>query len=156
MATLKSARRVVIKIGSALLVESGSIRTKWLDGLARDIADLSDTGADVLIVSSGSIALGRGVLDLPTADLALERCLARTDRTQVFVHPGEVGPEIARRDLRGGQRDCRRRRRVASTRTAASSLTGNRVPRGYGRCTLPGPSRRLRFHRTYAYVAWSH
>ncbi|NKB29711.1 MAG: hypothetical protein GKR99_20015 [Rhodobacteraceae bacterium] len=76
MASLKTARRVVIKIGSALLVEAGNLRTKWLDGLARDVAALSEGGADVLLVSSGSIALGRGVLAMGGGELSLEQSQA--------------------------------------------------------------------------------
>lgn len=76
MATLRDAKRVVIKIGSALLVESGGLRKTWLTGLAEDVAMLKTRGTDVIIVSSGSIALGRGVLKLPAADLPLEQSQA--------------------------------------------------------------------------------
>ena len=78
MATLSTARRVVIKIGSALLVDrnDGALRRTWLDGLAQDVAWLKDCGCDVVLVSSGSIALGRGVLGLPPTVLALEQAQA--------------------------------------------------------------------------------
>ncbi|MEQ9695989.1 glutamate 5-kinase [Shimia sp. SDUM112013] len=78
MATLIGARRVVIKIGSALLVDraSGDLRKDWLLGLAEDVAWLKGQGTDVVLVSSGSIALGRGVLGLPRADLPLEQSQA--------------------------------------------------------------------------------
>ena len=58
---LTGARRIVIKIGSALLVDhaTGELKRQWLDSLASDIAGLKAGGADVLIVSSGAIALGR-------------------------------------------------------------------------------------------------
>ena len=56
---LTSARRVVVKIGSALLVEQGQLRAAWLAALAGDVAALRAAGAEVVIVSSGSIALGR-------------------------------------------------------------------------------------------------
>lgn len=71
---LSSARRVVIKIGSALLVEaaSGAVKRAWLDSLAKDIAGLKAAGADVLIVSSGAIALGRRKLSLKNGMLKLE------------------------------------------------------------------------------------
>lgn len=71
---LAGARRIVIKIGSALLVsaQTGRLRLDWLAGLAEDVADLKARGKDVLIVSSGSIALGRRVLGLPEAELPLE------------------------------------------------------------------------------------
>lgn len=75
-AMLKDARRIVVKIGSALLVNSESgLRSDWLAGLAADVAALREGGADVLIVSSGAIALGRRVLRLEGA-LALEQSQA--------------------------------------------------------------------------------
>ncbi len=69
-----SARRIVIKIGSALLVsaETGRLRLDWLGGLAADVAALRDRGKSVVLVSSGSIALGRRVLGQPAGPLALE------------------------------------------------------------------------------------
>ena len=78
MATLTDARRIVIKIGSALLVDrqSGDLRADWLHALAQDVRWLREAGADVVLVSSGSIALGRGVLGLPATTLALEQSQA--------------------------------------------------------------------------------
>ncbi|MBR9649771.1 glutamate 5-kinase [Thalassovita aquimarina] len=78
MATLTDAKRIVVKIGSALLVDrdSGDLRADWLKGLAEDVAWLKGQGADVILVSSGSIALGRGVLGLPATELALEQSQA--------------------------------------------------------------------------------
>ncbi|MGB0440638.1 MAG: glutamate 5-kinase, partial [Paracoccaceae bacterium] len=76
MATLSGARRVVIKIGSALLVGQGRLRAEWLKGLASDVVMLRQRGVDVVLVSSGSIALGRGALGLPSSALALEQSQA--------------------------------------------------------------------------------
>ncbi len=78
MATLTKAKRLVIKIGSALLVDrsTGDLRKDWLEGLAQDVAWLKAGGADVVLVSSGSIALGRGALGLPNTDLPLEQSQA--------------------------------------------------------------------------------
>ena len=75
---IRTASRLVIKIGSALLVDAdtGALRSDWLTGLAEDVAELRGRGAEVLIVSSGSIALGRRVLDLPAGPLAVERSQA--------------------------------------------------------------------------------
>ncbi len=72
------AKRIVIKIGSALLVDadSGKLRHDWLVALAADVADLKAAGKDVVIVSSGSIALGRAVLKLPIGALSLEQAQA--------------------------------------------------------------------------------
>ncbi|TNE37175.1 MAG: glutamate 5-kinase [Alphaproteobacteria bacterium] len=57
---LNQAKRLVIKIGSALLIQDGSVNRKWLASLAEDIADRCKQGQEVVIVSSGAIALGRG------------------------------------------------------------------------------------------------
>ncbi len=77
---LARARRLVIKIGSALLVdgradtrEAGGLRADWLRALAEDVAMLRARGTSVILVSSGSIALGRGVLHLPAGALPLEQ-----------------------------------------------------------------------------------
>ncbi len=78
MASLTRARRLIVKIGSALLVDrdSGALRGDWLQSLADDVAWLRGQGVDVALVSSGSIALGRGVLGWPAAELALEQSQA--------------------------------------------------------------------------------
>lgn len=78
MAALTDARRVVVKIGSALLVDrqSGELRARWLHSLAEDVAWLKSQGKDVILVSSGSIALGRRVLGLTGRDLPLEQSQA--------------------------------------------------------------------------------
>ncbi|MBP1804359.1 glutamate 5-kinase [Rubellimicrobium aerolatum] len=75
--TLAGARRLVVKIGSALLVDRATgLRADWLRSLAQDVARLRARGTQVILVSSGSIALGRGVLGLPGGDLALEQSQA--------------------------------------------------------------------------------
>jgi glutamate 5-kinase len=72
-----SARRLVVKIGSALLVDRQTgLRVDWLRALAQDVAVVKARGADVILVSSGAIALGRGVLGLPDGPLALEQAQA--------------------------------------------------------------------------------
>lgn len=78
MASLTGAKRIVVKIGSALLVDrtSGALRADWLRALAEDVAMLKGQGADVILVSSGSIALGRGALNLPAGALLLEQSQA--------------------------------------------------------------------------------
>ena len=64
--TLASARRLVIKVGSSLLVnqETGAIHRKWMDSLAADIARCRARGQDVILVSSGAVAVGRRHLQL--------------------------------------------------------------------------------------------
>lgn len=78
LAGLADARRLVVKIGSALLVEAatGALRRDWLVALGEDIGDLVARGVQVVVVSSGSIALGRGMLRLPAGQLSLEQAQA--------------------------------------------------------------------------------
>lgn len=77
MATLGDAKRLVVKIGSALLVDGAKgLRNDWLRSLAEDVAAIRARGTDVVLVSSGSIALGRGVLGLPPTVLPLEQSQA--------------------------------------------------------------------------------
>lgn len=75
---LIEARRVVIKVGSALLVDraSGDVNRGWVESLAADIARLRRRGQDVLLVSSGAIALGRRSLGLEPGKLRLEESQA--------------------------------------------------------------------------------
>ena len=82
---LAASRRLIVKIGSALLVDelTGEIRTRWLTGLAADIAGLRSRGAEIVIVSSGAIAVGRTRLGLPTGDLALEQKQAAAATGQI-------------------------------------------------------------------------
>ncbi len=72
--SLRSARRVVVKIGSALLVDAdlAAPRAAWLAGIAEDIAELRGCGTEVIVVSSGAIALARRTLKLTQARLRLE------------------------------------------------------------------------------------
>ncbi len=73
MSVLNEARRIVIKVGSSLLVDpSTGVRQQWLDALAEDIRNLTTRGAQVLLVSSGAIAFGRNVLNLPKRSLKLD------------------------------------------------------------------------------------
>lgn len=71
---LDQFRRIVVKVGSSLLVDRahGAVKAEWLKSLADDLAALHQRGADVLVVSSGAVALGRSVLGLPPGVLKLE------------------------------------------------------------------------------------
>jgi glutamate 5-kinase len=75
---LATARRVVVKIGSALLVErsTGRVNRTWLEALAEDVARLRARGQEVVLVSSGAIALGRRQLGLASGPLKLEESQA--------------------------------------------------------------------------------
>jgi glutamate 5-kinase len=75
---LAEARRLVVKIGSALLVDTGTgaLRSDWLASMVADVARIKARGTDVILVSSGSIALGRGVLGLGQGPLSLDEAQA--------------------------------------------------------------------------------
>ena len=68
---LGESKRLIIKIGSALLVDenSGKIRSNWLTGLAKEIASLKSQGTSVVVVSSGAIAVVRSHLKLSSGIL---------------------------------------------------------------------------------------
>jgi glutamate 5-kinase len=68
---LGKRKRIVIKIGSSLLVEDGQVRKKWLKGFVADIADLSSKNVKIVIVSSGAIALGKAFLKSKREKLSL-------------------------------------------------------------------------------------
>ena len=72
--SIRDANRLVIKIGSALVVDEkqAAPRTAWLDSVAADIQDLRDRGTQVIVVSSGAIALARRALGLTQRRLRLE------------------------------------------------------------------------------------
>ncbi len=85
--SLQSFRRVVLKVGSSLLVDRGRGRLNhaWLAALAEDLAELHGRGADVLVVSSGAIALGRSVLGLAPGTLRLEESQAAAAVGQIAL-----------------------------------------------------------------------
>lgn len=82
-----TASRIVVKIGSSLLVDmqSGKLRDDWLKSLSSDLADLKQGGADIAIVSSGAIALGRRVLGFRQTRLKLEESQAAAAVGQVAL-----------------------------------------------------------------------
>jgi len=77
---LANARKVVIKIGSALFVDqqTGALDRAWLEGVCADVADLRRAGKDVVIVSSGAVALGRGELKIDPRRLEEKQAAAAT------------------------------------------------------------------------------
>jgi glutamate 5-kinase len=127
-ARIAAARGVVVKIGSALLVsaETGRLRLDWLEGLAEDVADLKARGKDVVVVSSGSIALGRRVLRLPDGALSLEQSqaaaavgqirLARAYETVLTPH------RITTAQVLVTLEDSENRRRYLNTRRTLGTL----------------------------------
>ncbi len=126
--TLASARRLVVKIGSALLVErgTGDLNRAWLDGLVADVARLRARGADVVLVSSGSIALGRGLLRLAPGALPLEQAQAAAAAGQIRLARA-YEEALAPHDLLAAQvlltlDDTANRRRYLNARATLGTL----------------------------------
>ena len=132
---LQDFHRIVIKVGSSLLVDStkGALKREWLNALADDIAALSARGCDVLIVSSGSIALGRAILDLPEGPLKLEDSQAAAAVGQIAL-AGTWAEVLGARQIKAGQilvtlNDTEERRRYLNARdTIARLLALRSVP----------------------------
>jgi len=124
----KDARRIVVKIGSSLLVDTaaGVLRRDWLSALCDDIADLRVQGKEVVVVSSGAIALGRNVLKLPKGPLKLEDSQAAAAVGQIdLAHAYEDA--FRARGLVAAQvlvtlGDTEERRRYLNARSTISTL----------------------------------
>ena len=135
MASLTHAKRLVVKIGSALLVDkdTGHLRNDWLRGLAEDVAWLRAGRTQVVLVSSGSIALGRGVLGLPNTELALEQAQAAAAVGQIRLaraYEEVLAPHgITTAQVLMTLEDTHDRRRYLNSRaTFAQLLAFNAVP----------------------------
>src|SRR6201984_3541161 len=125
---LKNFRRIVVKVGSSLLVDSdaGEVRTTWLSALAADIARLHQGGRKLLVVSSGSIALGRGRLKLPRGPLKLEESQAAAAVGQIAL--ARIWSEVlGAHGIGAGQilvtlQDTEERRRYLNARSTIGKL----------------------------------
>ncbi|WP_211092131.1 glutamate 5-kinase [Aliigemmobacter aestuarii] len=126
---MRSARRLVVKIGSALLVDrQKGLKQGWLSALAMDVAEAKVRGADVVLVSSGSIALGRKILGLPDGALTLEQSQAAAAVGQIRLARAyeEV---LAPHGITTGQvlvtlEDTEDRRRYLNSRATMETLLG--------------------------------
>ena len=126
--TVAQFRRVVVKVGSSLLVDRAKSRLNhaWLAALAEDLADLHGRGTDVLVVSSGSIALGRTVLGLGARALKLEESQAAAAVGQIAL--ARIWSEmLAQHGVTAGQilltlADTEERRRYLNARATVSRL----------------------------------
>src|ERR1700726_2151832 len=101
---LADFRRIVVKVGSSLLVDAaaGRVKEEWLASLAQDIAALHGGKRDLLVVSSGAIALGRSVLRLPSGLLKLEDSQAAAAVGQIAL--ARIWAEIlSRHGITAGQ-----------------------------------------------------
>jgi glutamate 5-kinase len=126
---LAAARRLVVKIGSALLVaENGEIHRAWLDLLADDVARCLARGQEVILVSSGAIAVGRQHLGLTGNRLRLEEQQAAAATGQIrLAHAYQEA--LARHRITVAQilltlEDTEARRRHLNARATFSQLLG--------------------------------
>lgn len=126
----RDARRIVVKIGSALLVErtTGRLRSAWLESIADDVKTLTAEGREVVLVSSGAIALGRHVLKLPRGALALEQSQAAAAVGQISLSSAYQDVFQAR-GLTAAQvlltlQDTEERRRYLNARRTMATLLG--------------------------------
>ena len=131
--TLASFRRIVVKVGSSLLVDqtAGLLKQEWLEALVDDLAELHRRGADVLAVSSGSIALGRTVLKLPKGPLRLEDSQAAAAVGQIEL-ARTWAQALGQRGITAGQilvtlNDTEERRRYLNARETIGRLLDMRA-----------------------------
>jgi glutamate 5-kinase len=94
---LANARRLVIKIGSALFIDqqTGAMNRAWLEGVCKDVADLRAEGKEVVIVSSGAVALG-------IRELKLDPRRARLEDSQAAAAAGQIVLAHAYQEVLGG------------------------------------------------------
>jgi glutamate 5-kinase len=125
---LGKAKRIVIKVGSALLVEqkTGTVKQAWLTSLVEDVASLKKKGADVILVSSGAIALGRFKLGLPKGKLELPQSQAAAAVGQIALAQAWA-EELKARDIVAAQvlvtlNDTEERRRHLNARATLTTL----------------------------------
>jgi glutamate 5-kinase len=124
---LAGHRRIVIKIGSALLVDRKTgLKSAWLTSVCADIAALRAQNIDVLVVSSGAIALGRTVLGLPSGALKLEESQAAAAVGQIALARA-WSESLSRDEIVAGQilltlGDTEERRRYLNARATISQL----------------------------------
>ena len=126
--SLKDFRRIVVKVGSSLVVNAAASQLKrdWLASLAADVAALHKKKCDVIVVSSGAIALGRAVLKLPPGALKLEDSQAAAAVGQIALARA-WSEHLSAHGLTAGQvlvtlGDTEERRRYLNARSTIAKL----------------------------------
>ena len=129
-APLQNARRLVVKIGSSILVDEakGEVRRDWLEALTNDVARLHKGGCEVVLVSSGAIRLGRTHLKLPAGVLKLEESQAAAATGQIRLAQA-YQEALARHGITVAQllltlHDSEERRRYLNARQTMATLLG--------------------------------
>lgn len=126
---VRDARRLVVKIGSALLVDRAKgLKQSWLSALALDVAEARVRGTQIVLVSSGSIALGRIVLGLPQGPLTLEQSQAAAAVGQIRLaraYEEVLAPHgITTAQILVTLEDTEDRRRYLNSRATMETLLG--------------------------------
>ncbi|MEM1430936.1 MAG: glutamate 5-kinase [Pseudomonadota bacterium] len=130
---IAAAKRLVVKIGSALLVDraSGTLREDWLTALAADLAAARARGTDVIVVSSGSIALGSATLGLSAGPLPLEQSQAAAAVGQIRLaraYEAALAPHgLITAQVLVTLEDSSDRRRYLNTRATLAALLAHSV-----------------------------
>ena len=130
MSPLATARRLVVKIGSSILVDEakGEVRRDWLNALTDDVAHLHKKGCEVVLVSSGAIRLGRTSLKLVSGPLRLEESQAAAATGQIRLAQA-YQEALARHGITVAQilltlHDSEERRRYLNARQTMATLLG--------------------------------
>ena len=124
---LDQYKRIVVKIGSALLVDrKHGLKVEWLESLINDVAALEKKGVEILLVSSGAIALGRTLLKLPSGSLKLEQSQACAAIGQIELAKA-YGAQLLKHGVMTGQIlltlvDTEERRHYLNARATINTL----------------------------------
>jgi glutamate 5-kinase len=131
--TLDRFNRIVVKVGSSLLVDRarGALKQEWLEALVADLATLHARGADILVVSSGAIALGRTARGFPKGALKLEDSQAAAAIGQIALARAWA-QAFAAHGVTAGQvlltlQDTEERRRYLNARATLARLAAMRA-----------------------------
>lgn len=130
MAHLSEAKRIIIKVGSLLLIDeaSGTVNQGWLESLATDLAMLQRAGKEIIIVSSGAVALGRPRLGFTHPDLKLQEKQAAAACGQIALAEAwrhalqHHGIQVAQMLITA--EDTEDRRRYLNARSTLNTLIG--------------------------------
>ncbi len=128
---LTNKKKLVIKIGSSLLVSEGKVREKWLKNFAADVADLMKKNFQITIVSSGAIALGRSVLKVTAKKLSLPEKQAAAAIGQIQLMSfyrdffKELNLDVAQILLTAA--DCNSRARYLNSKNTIETLLQNHI-----------------------------
>jgi glutamate 5-kinase len=127
----KDKKRIVIKVGSSLLVEEEQIKSAWLESLAQDVFQLKKLSKEIIIVSSGAIALGRHKLSTKNIQLKLSEKHAAAAIGQIELIScyqscfAKLGLNIAQILITGD--DANNRKRYLNSRSTINKLLANNI-----------------------------